>query len=201
MVLIKERQVMTQVDNTRKYTIEELPIDTSGWELKKLRQFVGHDTNMGFAAELHIDGKYVADLEDDSMGGGMHILASNQFRLQLDKIRETLKEYPEMFWSDRGWDDPSDDCSYMPWSPESIIEVLIQREDERKYIKKQTAKCIFFTTPDTEAGSYRTYKRRAKVSDKANCALDEERLFNHIMKKHPEVTQILGFRTREDWSK
>tara|TARA_R110002020_G_scaffold15801_5_gene56398 strand:+ start:6106 stop:6684 length:579 start_codon:yes stop_codon:yes gene_type:complete len=192
---------MTQVDNTRKYTIEELPIDTSGWELKKLRQFVGHDTNMGFSAELYIDGKYVADVEDDAMGGGMYIIASKDHREMLDKMRETLKEYPEMFWSEKGWANPSEDSTFMSWDVESIIEVLIQREDERKYIKKQTTKCIFFTTPDTPSGSYRTYKRRAKVSDKANCALDEERLFNHIMKKHPEVTQILGLRTREDWRK
>ena len=193
---------MTQVDNTRKYAIEELPIDTSGWELKKLRQFGGHDTNAGFSADLYINGVKSAVIEDDAMGGGMFISPETKLlKVQFDGMRETLKEYPEMFWSDRGWDDPSDDCSYMPWSPESIIEELIQREDEKKYIKKQTAKCIFFTTPDTESGSYRTYKRRAKVSDKANCALDEERLFNHIMKKHPEVTQILGLRTREDWRK
>ena len=192
---------MTQVDKTKQYAIEELPIDTSGWKLKKLRQFVGHDTNMGFAAELHINGECVADVEDDSMGGGMHISASNQFRPKLKEMNVTLKEYPEMFWSEKGWVDPSDAQAFMPWSVESIIEELIQKEDEKKYIKKQTTKCILFTTPDTPSGSYRTYKRKVKVSDKANCAIEETRLFEHIMEKHPEVTQILGFRTREDWSK
>lgn len=197
-----ERDIMTQVDKTKKYAIEELPIDTSGWELKKLRQFVGHDTNMGFAAELHINGVKSADIEDDSMGGGMHISPESKLlKLQFDGMNETLKEYPEMFWSERGWDNPSDASAFMPWSVELIIEELIQKEDEKKYIKKQTTKCILFTTPDTPSGSYCTYKRKVKVSDKANCAIEETRFFEHIMEKHPEVTQILGFRTREDWSK
>ena len=193
---------MTQVDKTKKYAIEELPIDISGWELKKLRQYVGHDTNTGFAAELYIDGKKVADVEDDSMGGGIHTHPENKECAEfLKETHLTVKEYPHTSWESMGWTNPSEDSEYMHWDVDMIIEALIQQEEEKKYIKKQTAKCIFFSTPDTEKGSYRTYKRKVKVSDKANCAIEETRLFELIMKKHPEVTQILGFRTREDWSK
>ena len=131
---------MTQVDNTRKYAIEELPIDTSGWELKKLRQFVGHDTNMGFAAELHIDGKKVADLEDDSMGGGMHILASKDHREMLDKITETLKQYPKMFWSERGWDTPDSGCDYLKGSTRNENT---QRKTRRRSLTHRKTSCGF----------------------------------------------------------
>tara|TARA_R100000808_G_C2118977_1_gene130758 strand:+ start:345 stop:926 length:582 start_codon:yes stop_codon:yes gene_type:complete len=193
---------MTTVDNTRKYTIEELPIDTSGWELKKLRQWVGHDTNMGFSAVLYIDGKKVANVEDDSMGGGMFISPESKEHVEmLNKIRETLKDYPEMFWSERGWDTPEGSKDYMSWSPEQIIEVLIQREDEKKWIKKKSTNCILFQTKDTEEGSWKLYKRQFKISDKENNKQWEMRIFNVIMERHPDVTKIVGFRTREDWSK
>jgi hypothetical protein len=199
---------MTTVDNTRKYTIEELPIDTTGWELKKLRQWVGHDTIMGFSAKLYIDGKYVADVEDDARGGEMHILAVGRtlekkevHREMLNKIRETLKDYPEMFWSERGWDTPEGSKDYMSWSLESIIEVLIQREDEKKWIKKTSTKCILFRTSDSKSGEWRSYKRREKVSDKARCAEEEDRIFELIMRNHSDVIQIAGLRTKEDWSK
>ena len=185
----------------REYKFNELPISTNRIQLKKLRQWVGHDTNMGFTAELHIDGKKVANLEDDSHGGGIFISPdSEECRDTIHEIRKSVRLYPKMFWKSKGWTNPSKDSTFMSWDIECIIESLIELEEDRKWIQKKTTKCIFFRTADTTEGEWRTYPRRHKVSDKVLCPRDEERLFELIMKKHPDVTQIVGFRTREDWN-
>jgi hypothetical protein len=187
----------------REYKFNELPIEASKFQLKKLRTFIGHDTNMGFTCDLYYEGIKIAEAFDDSWGGGVTVTTTGKLAVQtVMDINESLKDYPWIiFKRTRNEDDTVDDeGGSSPWDIESIINALIDLEDERKWIKKKTTKCIFFRTADTTEGEWRTYPRRHKVSDKVLCPRDEERLFELIMKKHPDVTQIVGLRTREDWN-
>ena len=105
-----------------------------------------------------------------------------------------------MFWSERGWDTPSG-CDYLSWEVDEIIEELIQREEDRRWIKKKTRTHLLFKLPKHDNGTWGMIPRRFKVSDKDKCIFEEKKWFEAILKKHPDVTQIVGFRTREDWSK
>lgn len=185
----------------REYKLHELPIEASKFQLQKLRTFIGHDTNMGFTCDLYYEGRKIAEASDDSMGGEMMIMTTGKLAVQtVMDIEEALKDYPWIIFQTTSNPHPADRMckAIAPWDVEAIINALIDLDGERKWIKKKTVKCILFKLPH-HTDQWGTYPRKYKVSDKANCELEERIVIERIIELHPDVQQIVGLRSREDW--
>ena len=182
---------MKTIEQNKKYKLDELPIDASRFKLKALRVWEGREGG-GFECNLFIDGVCIARAYNSADGGETTIDYLSVEREEIAKeIEESLKDYPWLIFS-------PDADDFAPWDIEAIINVLIDLENERKWIKKETLKFILYRTPKTEEGGWTGQKRKFKVSHKW-CAREEEDIFKLIQKQCPDVTEIVGFRTRKDW--
>lgn len=195
------KQLETKPDQSREYKLHELPICPSKFQLLKLRTFVGHDTNMGFTCDLYFEGIKIAEASDDAMGGAMMIMTTGKLAVQtVMDINESLKDYPWIIFKRTRNEDGTvdDEGGFSPWDIEAIINALIDLDGERKWLKKKTRTHIYFKLPH-HTDEWGTYPRRYKVSDKANCAIEELKVIASLLELHPDVQQIVGLRSREDW--
>ena len=201
---MKQEQIRSNVGRLipdQEFTFESPEVQSmvSRIKIKKLK-FMPEmsEETLCFHCQVYIDGKYFGEASNSGHGGATCLHAPRALVKPIEEILGGLTRkiftFPDSDREDSRW----------AWCLEDLIDdvvtIQIEEKEVKQWITKESRTGILFRTAEQDnPDSYRVYKRRVKVSDKANCAIEEERLFNLIIEKHPDVTQIVGFRTRSDW--
>tara|TARA_Y100001963_G_C6773499_1_gene446131 strand:- start:1851 stop:2456 length:606 start_codon:yes stop_codon:yes gene_type:complete len=147
------------------------------------------ETN-AFAAVLHIDGTLCGAAENDGHGGMTSVYLKNtEGEKAASKLEEESKKL--VAYSGRR---PNGTEFVGYWDLEMLIDTKVEQMAQAKWVQAKTRKAVLV---DTREGETYSYKRRAKVSDKARTAVDESAIINAAKSQNPTWTKIYGLRSIE----
>ena len=187
---------MTTYENDIRSEAVQDFIKTHGLELKKFHALGGpiHES-VAFNAELHKDGKKIADVCDDGNGGGTFVDGhSTSAHIIVNEVSAALEEAAIVwFFFSTGDNKP---CH---WDLESLVTEMAMLLLEEKEWKAKTRTKVFVQTTDCGPDEWYTFKRQSKVSDKATNGRFEILLMNHIVKNYgrENIKEVRGLRTLE----
>ena len=184
---------MTAYENDIRSEVVQNFIKTHGLELKKFHALGGpiHES-VAFNAELYKDGKRIGTVSDDGNGGGENIWPD--CKPMLESIESALKDAAIVwFFFSTGENKP---CH---WDLGSLVTEMAMLLLEEKEWKAKTRTKVFVRTSDCGKDEFYTYKRQAKVSDKAANGRFEIFLMEHIIKHfgRDNIKEVRGIRTLE----
>ena len=181
-------------------------IQTHGLELRKFHALGGpiHES-VAFSAELHKDGKRIAEPKDYGNGGGVFLLSRTTPELQVvESIRAALKEAAIVWFihyvhSELGPEFGDNEPCH--WDLESLVTEMAMNILKEKEWKAKTRTKIFVRTTDCDPDSFYTYGRQAKVSDKDRNARFELLVVDAIVKRFgvDNIVEVRGLRTIDNW--
>jgi hypothetical protein len=136
--------------------------------LKNIKTFVGHDTMLGFNADLYIDNKKILHIFDDSYGGSMQYTPAlnNQtykevYQIQ-NNINEQLKQMPPIIieLSNRTMEVKED--------LDGICTALVSEWEWNKKIKKDQHKGLLVELESGNGYNVMAWKKYGTITDMIN---------------------------------
>ena len=121
--------------------------------VKSVKTFAGHDGN-GWQATVYLDGKKIGVCVDDGWGGGLAFNCGSV--VDYDRLNDAaLEDAPEHKESH---------CQHVQaW--EFVMDDLVHNALEEKQIMRATTKEVWFQLEGESDATFRTFKRRVKISD------------------------------------
>ena len=185
---------------TRAVTIESSQHKDVGYSVKGAKTFHGHD-GYGWECKLHEPrtGRKIGIVVDDGFGGGLQFHGvSNEDMEALREFCKTLPKWKSTIPADDGsevWHDTDADIYLC-----DLVHQFLDAKDLKAWVTRSSRSAIMFQLDEYKPdGSYKTLKRKAKVSDKEICGAEEKVLVAHIQEKYGDrVACIVGLRTMDN---
>jgi hypothetical protein len=136
--------------------------------LKNIKTFVGHDTMLGFNADLYIDNKKTLHVFDDSYGGSMQYTPAlkNQtykevYQIQ-DEINQQLKQMPPIIV------ELSNRTMEMKENLDGICTALVSEWEWNKKIKRDQHKGLLVELESGNGYNVMAWKKYGTIIDMIN---------------------------------
>lgn len=136
--------------------------------LKNIKTFIGHDTMLGFNADLYIDNKKTLHVFDDSYGGSMQYtpVRKNQtyqevYQIQ-DNINEQLKQMPPIII------ELSNRTMEVKENLDGICTALVSEWEWNKKIKRDQHKGLLVELESGNGYNLMAWKKYGTITDMIN---------------------------------
>lgn len=136
--------------------------------LKNIKTFIGHDTMLGFNADLYIDNKKTLHVFDDSYGGSMQYtpVIKNQtyqevYQIQ-DNINEQLKQMPPIII------ELSNRTMEVKENLDGICTALVSEWEWNKKIKRDQHKGLLVELESGNGYNLMAWKKYGTITDMIN---------------------------------
>lgn len=136
--------------------------------LKNIKTFVGHDTMLGFNADLYIDNKKILHIFDDSYGGSMQYTPAlnNQtykevYQIQ-NNINEQLKQMPPIII------ELSNRTMEVKENLDGICTALVSEWEWNKKIKRDQHKGLLIELESGNGYNVMAWKKYGTITDMIN---------------------------------